>query len=101
MTDAEPQVEGFVVFRQQLETTYYGSYNGGGWHGVNFHAHWRGHDGGFFFGGGRVSQTSSINQHDFKNQIGGDCIGSSCDQFNAQSNAAFVSQNAFQRFGLR
>src|SRR5690606_25865521 len=42
--------------------------------------------------GGAVTQRSFLDQDNFNNQIGGDCLRASCDQFNWQSNFADVDQ---------
>ncbi len=72
MTDTELQAEQLVVLPQRLETIH--------------------------FRGGGVSQRSFIDQDNFNQQFGGRCFGSSCDQFNAQSNWANVDQDVDQRF---
>ncbi len=84
MTDAELQGEQLVVLPQRMETM-----------------RCFGCDGGFFFRGGNVSQFSNIHQSNFNNQIGGDCLRSNCDQFNFQSNSAFVDQDVDQFFRFR
>ncbi len=42
--------------------------------------------------GGPVKQDSWLNQRNFNNQIGGDCLKADCNQYNWQSNFADVDQ---------
>ncbi len=51
--------------------------------------------------GGAVTQTSKLDQHNFNNQVGGDCKLSNCDQFNAQANIAKVSQRRVSTVTLK
>lgn len=75
MTDAELQAERLTVLPQRMET--------------------------ITIRGGSVSQSSSIHQSNFNNQIGGRCFHASCDQVNVQSNSASVHQNVSQHLGVR
>ncbi|CCF86238.1 hypothetical protein [Nitrolancea hollandica] len=42
--------------------------------------------------GGPVKQDSWLNQRNFNNQVGGDCLKASCNQYNWQANFADVDQ---------
>ncbi len=67
MTDLELQAEGLTVLPLRLET--------------------------ITVRGGAVDQNSWLDQTNFNNQIGGDCLKSNCDQWNVQSNWADVDQS--------
>lgn len=43
--------------------------------------------------GGAVTQKSYLDQGNFNNQVGGDCLKANCDQLNIQFNAAKVNQS--------
>ncbi len=42
--------------------------------------------------GGPVRQDSWLNQRNFNNQVGGDCLRAGCNQYNWQANFADVDQ---------
>jgi hypothetical protein len=46
--------------------------------------------------GGNVTQQAALEQINFNNQIGGNCLKASCDQVNVGINAASITQNAPQ-----
>jgi hypothetical protein len=43
--------------------------------------------------GGPVKQDSWLNQRNFNNQVGGDCLRANCNQYNWQANFADVDQS--------
>jgi hypothetical protein len=50
---------------------------------------------------GDVTQTAAIDQTNFSNQIGGDCLRSSCDQTNVGVNVAEITQRADEDVDVR
>ncbi len=71
MTHSELQSEQFVVLPLRLET--------------------------IVVAGGPVSQNSALNQYNFNNMIGGDCIKANCSQTSIQFNTAYVNQSVVSR----
>lgn len=74
MTHAELQAQEFVVLPLRLET--------------------------IAVAGGPVNQQSALNQYNFNNMIGGDCIKANCSQASFQINSAYVTQSAVSRTTL-
>ncbi len=50
---------------------------------------------------GDVTQAAAINQTNFSNQVGGDCLRASCDQTNVGVNVADITQRANQDVDVR
>ncbi len=68
MTSLDLQAEHFAVLPLRLETITIGGPKG------------------------TVDQNSWLNQNNFNNQVGGDCLKADCNQFNWQANFAHVDQ---------
>ncbi len=50
---------------------------------------------------GDVTQKAWIDQTNFSNQVGGDCLRASCDQTNVGTNVADITQRANQDVDVR